>query len=259
MSDSPKARADAASRLKKIEAQLRLMTKVFMDSADPIVIRDLEGRVLDANRETERVFGWSREELIGERTEHLHPPELRELLEETHERQVRGEIHRNYEITVRAKSGRWVPVVGTTFLLTDENDEPVGIADILKDITLIKQARDEVQQRNRDLKLFANALSHDLAGPLGTIRRFTGLLLEDNRDQLDEDVQERCRLVIDAADRMDAMIRDLLDLAVLESDVERFAPVDTSTTLEHALSNLGCTGFCGHSDCLVQGCLRREG
>ena len=37
---------------------------------------------------------------------------------------------------------------------------------------------------------------------------------------------------------MEAMIRDLLKLASLDSDPGRFVPVDTSTTLEHALSNL---------------------
>jgi PAS domain S-box-containing protein len=123
MSDPRKVHADTASKFKKVEAQLRLMTKVFMDSADPIVIRDLEGCVLDVNHETERVFGWSRAELIGKRTEHLHPAELRELLEEAHERLVRGEIIRSSEITVRAKSGRWVPALITAFLLTNENDE----------------------------------------------------------------------------------------------------------------------------------------
>src|SRR5262249_32710168 len=46
--------------LKQIEAQLARMTKVFMDSADPIVIRDLDGKVIDMNLETERVFGWTR-------------------------------------------------------------------------------------------------------------------------------------------------------------------------------------------------------
>jgi PAS domain S-box-containing protein len=238
MSDSQESPAGTVSKLKKAEAQLRLMTKVFMDSADPIVIRDLEGRVLDVNHETERVFGWSRDELIGKRTDHLHSAELRELLQEAHDRRVQGEILRNYEVNVRAKSGRWVPVLGTAFLLTDANDVPVGMADILKDFTLIKQAREKVEQRNRDLKLFSRALSHDLATPLGAIRGFAELLLMHKSDQLDEEGRKFCRSIVDGADGMSAMIHDLLELAALESDRERFAPVDTSTALERALDNL---------------------
>jgi PAS domain S-box-containing protein len=229
---------DTALQIKTIEAQLRLMTKVFMDSADPIVIRDLEGRVIDVNHEAERVFGWSREELIGERTEHLHAPELRQLIEEAHERRVRGEIIRNHEIAVRAKSGRWVPVLATGFLLTDENDQPVAMADILKDITLLKQMCDKLKQRNRDLQHFARALSHDLATPLGAIRGFTELLSEDTRDQLDEDGRKHCRHIVAAVDRMYQMIEDLLELSRLDSGPSDFSLVDTAVALEHALANL---------------------
>ncbi len=36
---------------------------------------------------------------------------------------------------MRTKSDRLVSVLVTGFLLTDENNEPVGMADILKDVT----------------------------------------------------------------------------------------------------------------------------
>lgn len=230
--------AGGVSRLKQIEAQLRLMTKVFMDSADPIVIRDVEGRVIDANHEVERVFGWKREELIGRQTKHLLTPECQEALEEIRQRRAEGEAVRNYEATVRAKSGRLVPLLVTGFPLTDENDTPVAMADILKDVTLIKQACNKIQQRNRDLKQFARALSHDLASPLGTIRGFSELLLMDHREQLDEEGQDYCQSIIQGVDRMEQMIKDLLDLTRLDSDAGEYEPVDTSTALEHALANL---------------------
>ncbi len=40
-----------------------MMSKVFMDGADPIIIEDLEGRILQVNDETLNCYGWSREEL----------------------------------------------------------------------------------------------------------------------------------------------------------------------------------------------------
>ncbi len=236
-SDEP-AVGESGSQLKRIETQLRLMTTVFMDSADPILIRDLEDCVTDMNREVQRVFGWSREEVIGQRTKHLLAPECQKAADEIHQRRLRGETVRNFETTVRAKSGRLVPVLVTGFLLTDENNQPVGMADILKDITLMKQACDKVQQRNRDLKQFSRALSHDLATPLGAIRGFTELLLQDHQEQLDENGREYCQSVIEGVDRMDQMIKDLLDLARLDSDLGEFLPVDTSTALEQALANL---------------------
>jgi hypothetical protein len=38
-------------------------------------------------------------------------------------------------------------VLVTGFLLTDENNEPVGLADILKDVTPLKQAREKLERR----------------------------------------------------------------------------------------------------------------
>ncbi len=226
------------SQLKQIEAQLRLMTKVFMDGADPIVIRDLDGRVLDMNSEVERVFGWKREEMIGKWTRHLLAPECQEAAEAIHERRLKGETVRNFEAIVRAKSGRLVPVLATMFLLTDEDGQPVGMADILKDVTPLKQACNRIQQQNRDLKEFARALSHDLATPLGAIRGFADILLDDNGEQLDEDGREHCRSIVDAAERMNQMIKDLLELTRLEGDPGKFVPVEMSAILNDALANL---------------------
>ena len=44
----------AISRLKKTEQELRRVSKVFMDGADPIIIEDLSGRIVDLNGEAER-------------------------------------------------------------------------------------------------------------------------------------------------------------------------------------------------------------
>ena len=61
--------------IKKTEAELRRMSKVFMDGADPIVIEDLEGRIVDLNEEAARAYGYSREELIGQPSSKLVPDE----------------------------------------------------------------------------------------------------------------------------------------------------------------------------------------
>ena len=39
--------------------------RVFMDSIDPILIEDLDGIVVDMNKQAELSYGWARNELIG--------------------------------------------------------------------------------------------------------------------------------------------------------------------------------------------------
>lgn len=233
--------APDALKLKQVEAQLRAMKLVFLDSADPILIRDLEGRVIDSNHEVERVFGWTREELLGRETGELLAPEWRELANLNLQKCRGGEPVRNIECEVRTKNGDYVPVLATGFLLTDELGQPVAIANILKDITQLKQATRRLQKRNEQLQQFANVLAHDLSAPLNSIRGFAALLEKQCRGECSDEIREYLQLIVSGASRMDAMISDLLQYVRLEHQEMTFGPVDSQKALADALANLHST------------------
>jgi PAS domain S-box-containing protein len=44
---------------------VRRLSSVFLNATDPIVIEDLGGKIVEVNREAVRVYGYTREELIG--------------------------------------------------------------------------------------------------------------------------------------------------------------------------------------------------
>ncbi len=235
---SPATKEDALSRLKEVEAQLSRMTKVFMDGADPIVIRDLDGNVLDINRETERVFGWKRDDVLGTRAKIQLAPEFRELADEILLRLRHGETIRNVEVAIRTKSGETIPVLATAFLLMNENGQPVGYAEIAKDITQLKRACSKLEQKNRELAQFANALTHDLRAPLHTIRGFANLVQNDCHGAREQQCHEYLQLIMKGADQMERLISDVLDYAQIENQTPSFQAVDCQEVFEQALSNL---------------------
>ena len=49
----------------ELQAELRRMARVFLDGANPIVIEDRDGKIIDLNDETERFHGWTHKELVG--------------------------------------------------------------------------------------------------------------------------------------------------------------------------------------------------
>ncbi len=225
-------------RLKQMEAQTRRMNKVFMDGADPIVIRDLDGNVIDLNRETERVFGWNRDELLGGRTRHLLTPEYRATGDEIFRSLERGETVRNAEAAVTTKQGNVIPVLVTAFLLTDENDQPVGSAQIIKNITELKETTSKLEQRNRELQQFASVLAHDLGAPLRSIRGFIELLKSDCGGELNEDCQSHLHFILDTAQRMERLINDLLSYARIEDQQSPYVAVDCERAFQQAVANL---------------------
>jgi PAS domain S-box-containing protein len=226
------------ARLKQIELQLRRMTSVFLEGADSIIIRDLEGRILDVNKETERVFGWSREDILGRRPKQALPSENQHQADDVLARLQRGETVRNLESAVRTKGGDVIPVLVTSFLLTDDEGQPAAIADIVKDVTELKKTTALLECRNRELRYFTNALSHDLAAPARGIQSLAEDLQERCRELPDQNVQEKLRLILDSARRMQALIVDLLSYARLENQPLAAQSVSASAVLEQALDNL---------------------
>jgi len=71
----------------------------------------------------------------------------------------------------------------------------------------------ELEQKNAELERFAYTVSHDLKGPLITIKGFAGLLPKGIAEGTMEQVHEDLRRISGAADRMHQLLDELLDLS----------------------------------------------
>jgi signal transduction histidine kinase len=90
----------------------------------------------------------------------------------------------------------------------------------------------------RELEAFSYTVSHDLRAPLRSISSFTEILREDYGDRLDETGRGHIERVLNAAVRMDALIKDLLELArVTQSDLLR-GDVDISKLAQETVTRL---------------------
>lgn len=142
---------------KKTEDDLLLMSKVFMDSNDPIIIKDLFGNIVDLNDEAEESYGWNRKELMGKSIKMLIPPNHHDQADQLIAQCKNGESVRNVEDERWNKSKKVIPVLVTLSLLKDQQGIPIGIATISKDITERKQHEIALKQsEERHRLLFEN-------------------------------------------------------------------------------------------------------
>jgi signal transduction histidine kinase len=102
----------------------------------------------------------------------------------------------------------------------------------------LQQANESLARSNQDLEQFAYAASHDLQEPLRTIKNFTALLAKRYKGNLDADADEFIGYVVDGADRMETLIRDLLVYSRAGRPDNALACVDCGQALDAALSNL---------------------
>lgn len=102
----------------------------------------------------------------------------------------------------------------------------------------LKQANASLARSNQDLEQFAYAASHDLQEPLRTIKNFTSLLGRRYKNKMGGDADEFIGYIVDGADRMETLIRDLLTYSRAGRSSRAQALVDCSHALKLALSNL---------------------
>lgn len=140
------------SQLTEAEADLRQMSKVFVDSVDPIIIEDLDGMVVDMNLAAERLYGWKRSELVRQPIKVIVPESRHGQAEEMLAQCKRGEEVRDVEGVRLSKDGDEVPVLLTLSLLTDDHGTPTHVASFAKDITKLKQAEADLRRLNDELE-----------------------------------------------------------------------------------------------------------
>jgi two-component system, chemotaxis family, CheB/CheR fusion protein len=201
----------AISRLKATEKELRRLSKVFMDGADPIIIEDLSGTIIDLNREAERVYGWSRVELLGQPVSTLIPVEEAARIETLRDRCRTDDSIRNVESLRCDRAGNVSPVLLTLSLLNDEAGEPAAIASIAKDITTQKEAEREAREAASRRDQFLAMLSHELRNPLGAMLNAARLF--ERVESHDAALAKACSIIDRQSKQMARLLDDLLDVS----------------------------------------------
>jgi len=109
-------------------------------SPDPIAIYNMSGEATYINRAFEETFGWSADELLGERIDFV--PEANQEETSWAIQQIFGEAGRVQAMDTQRymKNGSVIDVQLSASLFHDEEDEPAGIIVILRDMTSYKEA-----------------------------------------------------------------------------------------------------------------------
>ena len=103
----------------------------------------------------------------------------------------------------------------------------------------IVRTQNDLARSNSDLEQFAYAASHDLQEPLRTITAYLGLVRDRYAGDLDETAQEFIDYAVDGAERMRALINDLLEYSRVNVQERPLESVNCNEVIEAALNSLG--------------------
>ncbi len=102
----------------------------------------------------------------------------------------------------------------------------------------VTRHRIDLERSNAELQQFADVVSHDLQEPLRMVTSFAQLLAKRYQGKLDSDADEFIKFMADGANRMQALINDLLLWSRVEPRGKPFELTDFEAALGKALDNL---------------------
>ena len=102
----------------------------------------------------------------------------------------------------------------------------------------LRKSLDEIVRSNNALQQFARIASHDMQEPLKVIQGYTALLRSRYAGRLDSNADEFIGYIFDGAERMEGLIKGVLEHATINTSVKPFLPVDMNKCFEEACANL---------------------
>lgn len=181
-------------------------------------------KIVYVNQAFTNLTGFTPEEVIGKTPRILQGPES-----DPHTRAfIRSALDRQEPfrtvIVNYAKSGRkyWLDI--NLIPLKDKTGKVTHFAAIERDLTDIKNAEEEIRQKNKELEelnetknKFLGMASHDLRNPLHTIQSFSQILEDGMVGDINAEQKDMLGSIYNASKFMQALLENLLDISKIES------------------------------------------
>jgi PAS domain S-box-containing protein len=237
-------RKAAEKHLAQMEGRYRGLLEA---APDAMVVVNQGGAIVLLNVQAEKQFGYSRDELIGQKVKNIIPEGFAERLVADALRSVEEalaqQIGAGIELTGRRKDRSEFPI--ELMLSPLESAEGILVTAAIRDITKRKKAEahllqkvEELNRSNEELGQFANVVSHDLQEPLRMVASYTQLLSRRYKGRLDSDADEFISFAVDGASRMQRLIQDLLAYSRVGTKGKELVDTSSEGALQQALINL---------------------
>lgn len=254
-----------------IKASEERFYKIFDSNPVPMSLSEIKtNKIIYVNSLFCSIFGYTKEEIIGKTSEELEligPQEYERVIsyifgylqenrslekvkalsiDETEELLLRlkqTDAMKDFEVEYTRKSGEVFPAIVSyeIFRLNSERYTVTSYQDISerkRAEELLKKQNEQLEKMNKELQSFTYISSHDLQEPLRKIQTFAGHIVETEFENLSERGKGYFSRMHNAADRMQKLIQDLLDLSRANTFTGKFELINLNDIIESVIAEL---------------------
>lgn len=208
-----------------LQAANRRYRELFDDSIDPIFVTDMDGEILEANRQASDVTGYQPVELIGRSLFEMQTRD-RSIIQEEQANLTSGTVVK-FESKMVLRNETQIPVM---VHIRRENIDEVDLMQwLFRDLS----ERKELDRMREDLSAM---IYHDLRSPLANVISSLDIMLASQED-LNSSISGLIQIAYRSAERMQRLISALLDINRLEAGQSILKPKITEirSLLQEAL------------------------
>lgn len=198
---------------KEIEDKIFFQSKLLEAVNDSIVVTDYDGNITFWNNASEKLFGWTVEEVLGK------PFSL--FLEETYIQDIPTQINEvgkgiwEGRLPIITKSGEKKYVRVSVSTMYDQQNKPTNLVGVFTDITEIIKSKTEAEEALRSKSEFLANVSHEIRTPMTGILGYVELL---SKLPMDNKQKQYLQAIKENAFQLLELINDILDLSKIEAN-----------------------------------------
>src|SRR6266850_3622034 len=187
------------------------------NAGDAIISTDVEDRILTWNHGAEVIFGYSREETVGQSLTILLPAQRTGELEEIRDKVRLTGVIRNLEVRRIRKDGIIIEASLAVSPIRDKDDNVIGFLHLARDVTEKKRYEQRLKELDKMKSAFVSNVSHELRTPLTAIKASADNMLDRLIGDLNGKQVGYLTRIKSNSDRLARLINDLLDLSTIEA------------------------------------------
>jgi PAS domain S-box-containing protein len=210
------------------------------NAGDAIISTDVEDRILTWNHGAEVIFGYSKEETVGQSLTILLPSHHAGELEEIRDKVRLTGVIRNLEVRRIRKDGIIIEASLAVSPIRDKDDNVIGFLHLARDVTEKKRYEQRLKELDKMKSAFVSNVSHELRTPLTAIKASADNMLDRLIGDLNGKQVGYLTRIKSNSDRLARLINDLLDLSTIEAGKIDLRPTKLSlvTLVKEAAESL---------------------